>query len=66
MTSDKAEFVYKCTDYYNPKAEVSIAWNDNILSIQWPIENKPVLSSKDTNSLSIDEVSSRGLLTPYC
>lgn len=66
VTSDKAEFVYKCTDYYDPKAEVSIAWNDNILSIQWPIENKPVLSSKDTNSLSIDEVSSRGLLTPYC
>ncbi|GAL24276.1 dTDP-4-dehydrorhamnose 3,5-epimerase [Vibrio variabilis] len=24
VTSDEAEFVYKCTDYYNPHAEVSL------------------------------------------
>ncbi|MCS6209217.1 dTDP-4-dehydrorhamnose 3,5-epimerase [Shewanella baltica] len=49
VTSDEAEFVYKCTDYYNPKAEVSISWDDKELNIDWPLIDKPVLSNKDEN-----------------
>ncbi|WP_434931426.1 dTDP-4-dehydrorhamnose 3,5-epimerase [Shewanella sp. HL-SH5] len=49
VTSDEAEFVYKCTDYYNPKAEVSISWDDKELNINWPLVDKPVLSNKDEN-----------------
>jgi dTDP-4-dehydrorhamnose 3,5-epimerase len=49
VTSDEAEFVYKCTDYYNPKAEVSISWDDKELNINWPIVDKPSLSNKDEN-----------------
>ncbi|MEZ9601013.1 dTDP-4-dehydrorhamnose 3,5-epimerase [Vibrio sp. 10N.286.46.A8] len=37
VTSDEAEFVYKCTDYYNPKSEVSIVWNDPDISVEWPL-----------------------------
>ena len=47
VTSDEAEFVYKCTDYYNPNAEHSIAWNDLDIAIAWPIEVAPLLSEKD-------------------
>ncbi|MCD9497726.1 dTDP-4-dehydrorhamnose 3,5-epimerase [Photobacterium carnosum] len=49
VTSDEAEFVYKCTDYYNPKAEHSILWNDPEIGIDWPIldNNKIILSDKD-------------------
>jgi dTDP-4-dehydrorhamnose 3,5-epimerase len=47
VTSEKAEFVYKCTDYYNPVAEVSIIWDDEILGINWPLEQEPSLSEKD-------------------
>ena len=47
VTSNEAEFVYKCTDYYNPKAEVSIKWNDHTLSIDWPNSNELLLSEKD-------------------
>ncbi|MBD1577922.1 dTDP-4-dehydrorhamnose 3,5-epimerase, partial [Vibrio sp. S11_S32] len=47
VTSDEAEFVYKCTDYYNPKAEISIKWNDKILDIKWPIRDIVILSIKD-------------------
>lgn len=47
VTSDTAEFVYKCTDYYNPSAEVSIVWNDSTLSIDWPVSDFPLLSDKD-------------------
>jgi dTDP-4-dehydrorhamnose 3,5-epimerase len=49
VTSEDAEFVYKCTDYYNPKAEVSISWDDKELNINWPLVDKPVLSNKDEN-----------------
>lgn len=52
VTSDDAEFVYKCTDYYNPNAEVSICWDDKDLNINWPLVNKPLLSNKD-ESLAI-------------
>jgi dTDP-4-dehydrorhamnose 3,5-epimerase len=47
VTSEQAEFVYKCTDYYNSKAEVSIRWDDEDLKIEWPLDGKPLLSNKD-------------------
>jgi dTDP-4-dehydrorhamnose 3,5-epimerase len=54
VTSDEADFVYKCTDYYNPKAEVSIIWNDPNIGIQWPISFEPLLSKKDMNAVSFN------------
>ncbi|GHA39807.1 dTDP-4-dehydrorhamnose 3,5-epimerase [Photobacterium aphoticum] len=49
VTSEEAEFVYKCTDYYNPNAEVSIRWDDKDLGIEWPLVDgeHPTLSIKD-------------------
>lgn len=56
VTSDEAEFVYKCTDYYNPEAEVSIKWDDSKLGINWPLDGEPLLSNKDKNGISILDV----------
>ncbi|MBG2837004.1 MULTISPECIES: dTDP-4-dehydrorhamnose 3,5-epimerase [Proteus] len=58
VTSEEAEFVYKCTDYYNPTAELSIAWNDPDLSINWPIsmDTKIILSKKDQNAVSLNQL----------
>ena len=47
VTSDCAEFVYKCTDYYNPNAEHSLAWNDKEIGVEWPLDVEPILSAKD-------------------
>ncbi|MCS6175150.1 dTDP-4-dehydrorhamnose 3,5-epimerase [Shewanella baltica] len=47
VTSSEAEFVYKCTDFYNQKYEQSIKWDDKDLNIDWPLCEKPVLSEKD-------------------
>jgi dTDP-4-dehydrorhamnose 3,5-epimerase len=57
VTSEEAEFVYKCTDYYNPQAEHSILWNDPDIGIEWPIENENniVLSDKDKAGYILNE-----------
>lgn len=58
VISDQAEFVYKCTDYYNPNNEVSIKWDDPVLNIQWPIEKgtNPKLSAKDLDALEFNKI----------
>ncbi|AVF76105.1 MULTISPECIES: dTDP-4-dehydrorhamnose 3,5-epimerase [Vibrio] len=58
VTSPEAEFVYKCTDYYNPEAEVSIAWNDPELGIDWPLRDGliPSLSAKDSDGQQFGKI----------
>lgn len=53
VTSESAEFVYKCTDYYAPEHEVSVKWDDAALAIDWPIlaNSQPSLSAKDAEGL---------------
>ena len=48
VKSETALFSYKCTDFYNPKTESGVIWNDADLNIDWPIK-EPVLSPKDAN-----------------
>ncbi len=49
VLSDSADFVYKCTDYYNPSSERVLAWNDPELAIEWPLgaDMEVLLSKKD-------------------
>ena len=49
VLSQTADFVYKCTDYYDPSDEGSILWNDPGLNIPWPIDS-PSLSDKDASA----------------
>lgn len=49
VLSDEAEFVYKCTDIYNPNAEGGIPYNDETIAIDWPkVDCEIKLSEKDT------------------
>jgi dTDP-4-dehydrorhamnose 3,5-epimerase len=48
VTSEVAQIEYKCTDVYDPTAEIGIAWNDPTLNIPWPIA-EPFLSPRDQN-----------------
>jgi len=42
-----SEIVYKCSDYYAPKRQGSVLWNDHDIGIDWPIDADPILSEKD-------------------
>lgn len=57
VTSESAEFVYKCTDYYHPESEVSIKYDDPTLAIQWPLVDGmlPSLSAKDEEGVSFED-----------
>lgn len=60
VTSETALFAYKCTDFYNPKAEFSLLWNDPDIGIEWPITN-PELSEKDRNGQPLSDFSRNSL-----
>ncbi|MEZ0329266.1 MAG: dTDP-4-dehydrorhamnose 3,5-epimerase [Dissulfuribacterales bacterium] len=57
VTSEAAEVVYKCTDFYAPEYERAIIWNDTRLGIDWPLVNgaPPSLSAKDARAARFDE-----------
>jgi len=36
VVSESADFLYKCTTYYDPQDEYGIMWNDPAIGINWP------------------------------
>ncbi len=57
VTSERASFLYKCTDYYAPSDERGIIWNDPVLAIPWPVA-APILSAKDQTYKSMADMES--------
>lgn len=52
VLSEEAEFVYKCTDFYDPQNEGGIIYNDKDIAIDWPIsEDMNILLSQKDNVL---------------
>lgn len=49
ITSPTADFLYKCTDLYDPQHERTLAWDDPEVGVQWPLPAgvRPTLSGKD-------------------
>jgi dTDP-4-dehydrorhamnose 3,5-epimerase len=58
VTSDFADFQYKCTDIYHPASEISLAWDDPTVGIEWPVPRGevPQLSEKDRNGSAWREI----------
>jgi len=48
VLSDDAHVLYKATDFYDPEAERTIAWNDPTLNIDWRLTTSPTVSVKDS------------------
>ena len=52
--SKECAVYYKCTKYRDKNSETTIRWNDNKLSIKWPIR-RPILSEKDKQGIKFDD-----------
>jgi dTDP-4-dehydrorhamnose 3,5-epimerase len=52
--TDMADVQYKCTNFYTPTAERTLAWNDPDINIAWPLTN-PVVSPRDAQGLSLQQ-----------
>ncbi|MBF1218703.1 MAG: dTDP-4-dehydrorhamnose 3,5-epimerase [Fusobacterium periodonticum] len=58
---DDTEFIYKCDNFYNPKSEVGIIWNDIDLNIDWNLdkynikEKELIISEKDKKNITFKE-----------
>jgi len=66
VTSDAADFQYKCTNFYAPEYERAIHWADAKLAVDWPIASGavPVVSEKDgkaSDFLNADKYSHKDL-----
>lgn len=56
VTSDSADFLYKTTGFYEPRAERSVRWDDPRLAIAWPeAALPPTLSGKDAAAPLLDQ-----------
>ncbi|HEV8579935.1 MAG TPA: dTDP-4-dehydrorhamnose 3,5-epimerase [Thermoanaerobaculia bacterium] len=55
VLSETAHIQYKCTELYRPADEISIAWNDPEIGIDWPIED-PILNAKDREAPRLAEI----------
>jgi dTDP-4-dehydrorhamnose 3,5-epimerase len=49
VTSERADFEYKCSDVYAPECELVVRWDDPAIGIDWPIE-APTLSARDAQA----------------
>ena len=58
VLSDTTEFVYKCTDVYDPSSEGGIPWNDPDIAVEWPkLDVEYKTSEKDSKHESFKEQS---------
>lgn len=55
VLTDEVDFVYKCTDYYDPSDEGGVAWDCPVLNIAWPLSDVR-LSEKDRNYPRLKEL----------
>ena len=51
VLSERADFLYKATDFYAPEHERTIRWNDPDIGIVWPQIERPALSQKDAEAV---------------
>jgi dTDP-4-dehydrorhamnose 3,5-epimerase len=55
VTSPRADFLYKTTDYWAPQHERCLRWDDPDIGIQWSQGIVPTLSEKDRAGVALRE-----------
>ena len=47
VLEEKTLVFYKCTNYYNPKKEYGVKWDDPDINIDWGVDS-PIISDRDS------------------
>jgi dTDP-4-dehydrorhamnose 3,5-epimerase len=58
VLSEKAQVLYKATDFYAPEHERTVLWNDPDLAIKWDVEDTPIVSVKDQQGVAFRDAES--------
>lgn len=53
--SEKVQFLYKCSDFYDPADEHGVLWNDPALNVSWGVD-APLLSEKDSRNPRLADI----------
>lgn len=48
-----SQLFYKVNNFYDPKDQNVIIWNDSQLNIKWPLKKKPIISKQDLCGLKL-------------
>jgi dTDP-4-dehydrorhamnose 3,5-epimerase len=56
VLSDVADFVYKCTSYYDPATEAGIRFDDPEVGIEWPADVELLYSERDRSAPTLAEI----------
>jgi dTDP-4-dehydrorhamnose 3,5-epimerase len=56
VLSEVADFVYKCTSYYDPATESGIRFDDPDVGIEWPADVELLYSQRDRDAPRLAEV----------
>ncbi len=54
--SETAELSYKTTQFYSAESEGCLQWNDPDVNIKWPLAAQPLLSNKDRDGVSLNQL----------
>ncbi len=52
VLSDVADVLYKTSDFYSPRHEQGVRWNDPAIGVRWPTD-EPILSERDSQAQSL-------------
>jgi dTDP-4-dehydrorhamnose 3,5-epimerase len=58
VLSEKAQVLYKATDFYAPEHERTVIWNDASLKINWELDGEPIVSAKDQRGMAFRDAPS--------
>jgi dTDP-4-dehydrorhamnose 3,5-epimerase len=56
VLSEDADFVYKCTNYYDPATEAGIRFDDPEIGIEWPSGVELLYSERDATAPTLAEI----------
>jgi dTDP-4-dehydrorhamnose 3,5-epimerase len=55
VRSERADLLYKCSEYYDAPDDGGVLWNDPALGIEWDTPS-PILSAKDAEFLPLAQI----------